>query len=99
LLAGGARGGADGAGPGQSTPQRLYDAMSGYQGRILIILSGDDLTAREFADLQNSSPAWRTLSAGPLLRQVQLAQANHTFSRGLWRDQVAQLSADWITSW
>ncbi|MFM9437690.1 uncharacterized protein ACFDR9_004780 [Janthinobacterium sp. CG_23.3] len=87
------------AGAGQNAPQRMYEALSRFQGRVLIILSGDDLTAREFADLQTSSPAWRKLSTGPLLRQVQLAQANHTFARSLWRDQVAQLSADWITSW
>ncbi|MDC8756841.1 hydrolase 1, exosortase A system-associated [Janthinobacterium fluminis] len=96
-LAGAAR--APDAEPAKSAPQRMFEALSRFKGRVLIILSGDDLTACEFADLQNSSPAWRKISAGPLLRQVHLAQANHTFSRALWRDQVAQLSVDWITSW
>jgi exosortase A-associated hydrolase 1 len=98
-LAGSARadGGTSDAGGG--APQRMFDALSRFRGRTLIILSGDDLTAREFEALQNSSPGWRQLSRAASVRQVQVAQANHTFSRALWRDQVAQLCAQWITSW
>jgi hypothetical protein len=80
-------------------PQRLYAGLARFDGRILIILSGDDLTAREFDALSSASPAWRKLMARPQLSQVKLAQANHTFSRGVWRDEVAAISADWITSW
>ncbi|HAT32711.1 MAG TPA: hydrolase 1, exosortase A system-associated [Janthinobacterium sp.] len=86
-------------GPDRSPGARLYEGLARFRGRVLIILSGDDLTAREFADLQAGSPAWRALSAGPLLRQVALARADHTFSRAEWRAQVAQLSFDWIVSW
>ena len=82
-----------------ATPQRMFDALSRFQGHSLVILSDDDLTAREFADLQQSSPAWRQLSAEPLRRQVRLAGANHTFSRNEWRRQVIELSAAWVASW
>lgn len=101
-LAGAARGAsgeADGAPGAPDAPRRMFDALSRFQGRVLIVLSGDDLTAREFASLQQSTPAWRRLSAGPLVRQVQVPQANHTFARRAWRDQVAAISADWIASW
>lgn len=80
-------------------PQRMFDGLSRFGGRILIILSGDDLTAREFAALQQSSAAWRRLSSGPAVQQVELAQANHTFSRAPWREQVEHLCAQWIASW
>lgn len=80
-------------------PQRLFDGLSRFAGRVFIILSGDDLTAREFSDLQNSSVAWRALTSAPSVQQSKLARANHTFSRRVWRDEVARLCADWITSW
>ena len=85
--------------PAIATPQRIFDALARFQGRSLLILSGDDLTAREFDDLQQSSPAWRQLSAAPLRRQVWLSGVNHTFSRAEWRRQVIELSADWVASW
>ncbi|MET3133188.1 exosortase A-associated hydrolase 1 [Oxalobacteraceae bacterium GrIS 1.11] len=90
---------ASGSASSASAPQRMLDGLRRFRGRILIILSGDDLTAREFAMLQSSSEAWNELSKRPQLQQVQLAQADHTFSRAVWSAQVAQLSADWLTSW
>ncbi len=78
--------------------QRLYDALARFQGRVLIVLSGEDLTAREFVDLQQGSAAWRTLLAAPAVQQVHVAHANHTFSRRLWRDQVALLCSDWLAA-
>ena len=80
-------------------PARLFDALSDFDGKILIILSGKDLTAREFADLQKSSTPWRRLAAAAHVQQIELAGANHTFSRREWRDKVAQLSATWAMSW
>ena len=80
-------------------PARLLDSLSYFKGRILIVLRGEDLTAREFSDLQKSSAPWRRLSSAPSVQQVELAGANHTFSRRDWREQVAHLSATWVTSW
>jgi exosortase A-associated hydrolase 1 len=78
---------------------RMYDGLARFQGRVLLVLSGDDLTAREFADLLRSSPAWRKLGAQPTLSQVAVAGANHTFSRAAWRAQVGHISARWLASW
>ena len=80
-------------------PARMFEGLSRFDGKILIILSGEDLTAREFADLQRSSAAWRRLSSAPRMRQVELAGANHTFSRRDWREEVARLCASWASSW
>ena len=82
-----------------NTPHRLLDCLQRFQGRILIILSGDDLTAQEFLEVQRHSGAWRTLLAAPHIEQLTIAGANHTFSRRVWRDEVAQMCAKWITSW
>lgn len=83
----------------QDLPQRLYHAMRAFQGQVLIVLSGADLTGREFAGLQADHAHWRALLAQPHVRQVTLPQANHTFARAVWREEVASLCADWIASW
>jgi exosortase A-associated hydrolase 1 len=83
----------------QSLPRRLYQALRTFQGRILVILSGADLTAREFAALVDSDTGWRDLLGERRVRQAVLTDANHTFSRAEWRDQVANLCTDWIASW
>ena len=80
-------------------PQRLFETLSLFTGRILIILSGDDLTAREFEALPANSKAWRTLLSKPNVQQSPLAQANHTFSRAVWRDEVGNICAQWLASW
>lgn len=85
--------------PPTALPDRLHQALSRFDGPMLVILSGADLTAREFRDLQTDHAHWRDLMAAPRVTQATLPAANHTFSRAAWRDEVAQLSADWIASW
>jgi exosortase A-associated hydrolase 1 len=80
-------------------PQRMLDALLRFRGHILIILSGDDLTASEFLDLQRGSRQWRTLLAAPTVQQLTLARANHTCSRRIWRDEVARICTRWLASW
>jgi exosortase A-associated hydrolase 1 len=80
-------------------PQRLFQALRTFRGPMLLILSGADLTAREFTALADNDARWRVLLAAPRVRQALLPQANHTFGRAAWRDEVASLCSDWITTW
>lgn len=77
----------------------MQDGLERFRGKVLVILSGNDLTAREFCDLTAGSAAWRTLLQAPRIEQRTLGPANHTFSRQDWRDQVSGWTADWIASW
>lgn len=90
---------ADDTESGAALPERLHRALAAYQGRILIILSGEDYTAREFAALQSQYAHWRDLMAEPRIRQAVLPQANHTFASARWRDEVAVMCTEWVTSW
>ncbi|MEO7497671.1 MAG: hydrolase 1, exosortase A system-associated [Massilia sp.] len=72
-------------------PQRVIDNLTRFDGQVMVVLSGEDLTAREFAHLM----ARHELKA----RRVDIAHANHTFASHKWRDQVAEVSANWIMSW
>jgi exosortase A-associated hydrolase 1 len=78
--------------------KRMLDGMRQFRGRVLLILSGDDLTAREFKDMIAGSQNWRRLLARPNVLRRDLAEANHTFSRAAWRDQVADWTSEWVRS-
>jgi exosortase A-associated hydrolase 1 len=82
-----------------SLPERMLDGLRQFRGRILIILSGNDLTAKEFSDLTEASPEWRRLLDSSRVQRRVLPQANHTFSQRDWRDQVTEWTKDWIGSW
>lgn len=84
---------------GGGLPARLRRALSAFRGRVLIILSGADLGAREFSALGERDAEWRALLAEPRVRQATVAQANHTFGRKVWRDDVVTLCTGWIGSW
>lgn len=85
------------AGP-QALPDRMHAALSRHGGPILVILSGADLTAREFGDLATHEPKWRALLEAPWVTRRALDEADHTFSRATWRDQVASWTLDWVRS-
>lgn len=80
-------------------PQRMLASLSRFEGRLLFIISEPDLTAREFLDMAAASPKWQRLLAGANVSQRRLPDADHTFSRRVWRDQVATWTADWVRSW
>jgi len=77
-------------------PVRIAEGWQRFSGPILLILSGDDLTAAEFRDVAEHLPQWRGLLAQRRVRVRELPAANHTFARQEWRDQVALWTAEWI---
>ena len=85
--------------PDRALPERMADGLARFSGRVLLILAGDDLTAREFIDVSNASKRWRKLLAARRVTRQSLPAATHTFSRREWRDQVAAWTADWVRSW
>lgn len=93
--------GATGKESGNSTPlpNRMFHGLSRFHGKILLVISGNDLTAREFSDMIKYSREWQKLLASPRVTHLTLPEANHTFSRREWRDQVAAGTTDWIYSW
>ncbi|APA71364.1 hydrolase [Janthinobacterium sp. 1_2014MBL_MicDiv] len=77
----------------------LLRALAQFQGKVLLILSGDDLGAREWQALLDGDPAWRAVAARAQWTQAQVDGANHTFASAAWRADVEQLCARWIASW
>ncbi|MFS0753712.1 hydrolase 1, exosortase A system-associated [Noviherbaspirillum sp. 1P10PC] len=82
----------------QALPQRMLEGYSRFRGRTLFITSGADLTAREFEALA-AGREWRRAMRGRQVARERLPDADHTFSRTEWRDQVARWTADWLQRW
>lgn len=80
-------------------PERMADGLARFKGKVLVILSGNDLTAQEFKDAVQRSRHWRDLIDEPRITWRDLPQANHTFSTREWRGQVAAWTDDWVRSW
>ncbi|TCS38587.1 exosortase A-associated hydrolase 1 [Paucimonas lemoignei] len=85
--------------PAASLPGRMYDGLRRFEGQVMLILSGDDMTAQEFSELVSSSRKWRQLIKSRKIIRRKLPGANHTFSRQVWRDQVATWTVEWIRAW
>jgi exosortase A-associated hydrolase 1 len=79
-------------------PDRMYAALRGFGGNVLLVLSGADLTAQEFSDLSAASRAWDHLLAAPRFTHRKLPKADHTCSHREWHDQVAEWTRDWLRS-
>lgn len=77
-------------------PERMAEGLRHFNGRVLLILSGDDLTAAEFRDTTKASRRWRRLLAQPQVTIREFPAANHTFSRRDWRDQVTVWTQEWL---
>jgi len=82
-----------------SLPERMRAGLSDFRGQVLLVISGADLTAREFCDLADADSAWKGVLAPPRVTRRQIDGADHTFSRRAWRDQVARWTSEWLRSW
>lgn len=77
-------------------PDRVASALSAYRGPVLLIMSGDDLTAREFDEAFGGWEIKKRLLASGRFSRHDLPEANHTFSRKEWRDSVAAWTLEWL---
>lgn len=80
------------------------DAMAhgwfGFRGPILLVMSGADLTAREFDGALREQAAWRGALQHPQLRRADHASADHTFSTIAHRHWMEAVCAEWLqASW
>ena len=75
---------------------RMAQAWRAFQGPILLVLSGDDVTAHEFADHARADANWRGALDIPRVTRADLPGADHTFSGPDSGPQVLALTLDWL---
>jgi exosortase A-associated hydrolase 1 len=79
-----------------SFPQRMALAWAAFEGETLLVLSGDDYTAREFDDHASGSPHWQGLLDRPSVTRLDIAGANHTFANAADRSRVESATLKWL---
>jgi len=84
---------------GQPLPERMRAGLERFTGPVLVVLSGRDLTAREFDDTVAASRAWRAWMARQMVTIQRFPEADHTFSRARWRQDVEECTRSWLDSW
>jgi uncharacterized protein len=72
--------------------QKMASAWLAFGGTILLVLSGDDYTAKEFLDYSATDSSWKQAMSQPSLDCQHLANADHTLS-----DQSARLETERLT--
>lgn len=80
-------------------PQKTAAGLRRFTGKTLIMMSGRDYIAREFDQVVKHSDAWQGLLQNPNVQRHDLADADHTFSRAVWKAEAAKLIGDWVGSW
>lgn len=80
----------------ESFHAKLVRGLASFRGRVLLILSGNDLTALEFLQYTQVDAAWRTSWDDPKIDRVDIAEADHTFSRRIWQDAAESATIEWL---
>lgn len=76
--------------------ERMARGWKNFTGPILLILSGNDYTAKEFLEYGASANSWHGLLEQVGVTRFDLPNADHTFSSQEWRDTVAETCLKWL---
>lgn len=79
-----------------SFQQKMASAWKRLDGKILLLLSGKDYTAKEFLEHATTSPQWSAQLTQHNLSRYDMPSADHTFSDLLSRELVEKLTITWL---
>lgn len=74
----------------------LLRGLQDFPGPVLLMLSGRDLTAREFEDALLENENGRAILARVNVRRVDVAAADHTFSKTEWQHALETVIGEWM---
>jgi exosortase A-associated hydrolase 1 len=80
----------------QTFQRRMAEGWQRFRGPILLILSGRDLTAKEFLEHAATDEAWRGLIEQRDVTRRELVEADHTFSGERAERWMREQTIDWI---
>lgn len=76
--------------------ERMLVGLKKSEAPLYLILSGDDLTTEEFINLRAKREDWRELMDAKCRGELTIPEANHTFARREWRNEVAAQTIEWL---
>ncbi len=80
----------------QTFQARMAAGWRTFRGPILLVLSGRDLTAKEFLEHTSRDPRWHGLLTRPNVTRVELTEADHTFSSTSWHTWLENQTVGWL---
>jgi exosortase A-associated hydrolase 1 len=78
---------------------RMAAGLLGFAGPVLLIVSGNDLTAKEFLERTGNDPVWQRALSRSNVSRVDMPRADHTFSQRAWRMEVERATLQWLERW
>lgn len=76
---------------------RMAAAWHRFNGHLLLLLSGDDYTAKEFVEYADADPAWKNYQKHAGLLRREIGGADHTCSTPNAREMVETYTLAWLT--
>lgn len=76
--------------------QGMRDALGRFAGRVLVLLSEDDLVAQEFRQFAGKFLPRGTSADSDQWTCLQIAGADHTFSKIVWQDEVFRATLEFM---
>lgn len=76
--------------------EQMEQALVSATCPVLLVLSGDDYTAREFDEYAKASAAMSSSLAGANVTVCHVEGANHTFATAHWRQVVEMETVAWL---
>ena len=81
-----------------SLRQKMINSFSHFEGKLLVILSENDLTAEEFKGLFCRHHNWKKRFKRSDYSLAIVPETDHTFSRLVWRRSMERVTLNWIRS-
>jgi len=76
--------------------KKMVRGLESFSGQILLLLSGNDYTAKEFLEAVQVDPALAAILRQPAVTQTGIPDADHTFSSAEWRSQIERMTIEWL---
>lgn len=74
----------------------MLDGLQRFQHGILIVLSEDDLTAREFSSMVIHDKDWKEATSKHDIILKKILAADHTLSKKTCMEEVSQMTVEWV---
>lgn len=75
---------------------RMAKAWQNFDGPVMLGLSGDDYTAKEFLEYTSAEQAWSGLLGHSQIQRLDLPNADHTFSNASAKAEVQAGTLGWV---
>lgn len=80
----------------QTFQEKMLQSVGQFSGPVLLLLSENDYTAKEFREMIQSNPNWELEIRKKNVSLFDIAEADHTFSSRVLRGRVEAITLEWL---